>query len=263
MAGLMCGFWILDFGSHPPRRKQRETKERKKRRRKEKKRRNKKETKKKNKKTKNEEEENYSKKGPLHVRLHVVVVKRHDFHQCLKGCHLHTHSSALSGLTDNLHDVVPLTLVVEVLTNKLERVEQGGQGRLAHLTFGMKGKKRMGQPIKRFRERQRTVLRLVAASSRHDCGEDLVGLGRQNVGVLQVRVNLGEGGKRKNKRKRKRKRKKEKETKEEIKEEIKEIPTISSQMKPMVSREARLRLTLEGLLVTLFSRREIRSFHWP
>ena len=74
---------------------------------------------------------------------------------------------------------------------------------------------------------------------------------------------MGEGGKRKNKRKRKRKRKKEKETKEEIKEEIKEIPTISSQMKPMVSREARLRLTLEGLLVTLFSRREIRSFHWP
>ena len=43
--------------------------------------------------------------------------------------------STLSRLTDNLHDVVPLTLIVEVLTNELKRVVQGGQGSQAHLTL--------------------------------------------------------------------------------------------------------------------------------
>jgi len=48
---------------------------------------------------------------------------------------LNRGGSTLSSLTDNLHDVVPLTLIVEVLTNELKRVVQGGQGSLAHLTL--------------------------------------------------------------------------------------------------------------------------------
>lgn len=71
------------------------------------------------------EEVTYSEQCLLHVQVHFVVVETHDPDKTLKGADLYLRARVLSGLTDDLHDVVALALALKVLANKLERVVEG------------------------------------------------------------------------------------------------------------------------------------------
>lgn len=114
--------------------------------------------------------------GLLHVEAHVVIVEGHDAVQAAVGALLYPRVLGLGGLADDLHDVVALALVLEVVADKLERVAQGGDGGQADLGVG-----------------------LLLAGTLDDGGQDGVGVGDQ--GVAQGRVlaladeaDGGEGG---------------------------------------------------------------------
>ncbi len=71
--------------------------------------------------------------GLHHVEAHVVVVQSHDPVQTAIGALLDARVIRLGGLADDLHDVVPLALMLEVVTDELERVAQRGDGGQAHV----------------------------------------------------------------------------------------------------------------------------------
>lgn len=45
----------------------------------------------------------YSKQGRAHIRLHVLVIQRHDLHQVLQGCHAYLETAQLSHPTTPAH----------------------------------------------------------------------------------------------------------------------------------------------------------------
>ena len=59
-------------------------------------------------------------KGLLHVEPHLLIVETHDAVQAAVCTLLDARLVGLSGLADNLHDVVALTLIFEVGADKLE-----------------------------------------------------------------------------------------------------------------------------------------------
>lgn len=128
----------------------------------------------------------YRKEGPLHVRLHVVVVQGHNLDESLKGSHLDDNRLALGGLADHLHDVVSLTLVVEVLPDELQRVVERRESCQPHLTYFMRrGGKDVSKTLKeRERKRKCHSLGLVIAGAGDDSSENLVSLGSQDIGIL-------------------------------------------------------------------------------
>lgn len=54
----------------------------------------------------------YPKQCSLHVEVHLLVVQAHDLHQAFKGRDLHLNGLILSRLAHDLHDVVPLALIL-------------------------------------------------------------------------------------------------------------------------------------------------------
>ena len=74
-----------------------------------------------------------AKEGLLHVELHLVIIEAHDPIEGSEGALLNATVVGLSGLADDLHDVIALALVLEVGPYKLQRIAQGGDGREAHV----------------------------------------------------------------------------------------------------------------------------------
>ena len=73
----------------------------------------------------------------LHVESHVLVVEAHDTVETAKRALLYAGVFGLRSLADDLHDVIPLTLMLEVVADELEGVTKGGDGREAHFVVGL------------------------------------------------------------------------------------------------------------------------------
>lgn len=105
-----------------------------------------------------------TKQSLLHVEAHLLVVRAHDTVETAKGTGLDTEIVGLGSLADNLHDVIPLTLILHVGPNKVDRITQSGHGGIPHVHVG-----------------------LLATGTLDDGGEDGIRLGSQafpELGVL-------------------------------------------------------------------------------
>lgn len=60
-----------------------------------------------------------AKEGTLHVEAHVIVVETHDSVQATESTLLDARVGGLGSLAHDLHDVISLALMPEVVTNKL------------------------------------------------------------------------------------------------------------------------------------------------
>jgi len=60
----------------------------------------------------------YTINGLLHVERHLVIVELHDADQALKRDNLNLHFLALGCLTNDLHDVVSLSLTTKVFLDE-------------------------------------------------------------------------------------------------------------------------------------------------
>lgn len=55
-------------------------------------------------------EQTYPEERSLHIVLHKVVEVLHDLDEALESCHLNVGVWSLSGLADDLHDIIPFAL---------------------------------------------------------------------------------------------------------------------------------------------------------
>lgn len=63
----------------------------------------------------------------LHIEAHLFIVGTHDTVQASKSTGLNAGIVGLCSLADNLHNVIPLTLVLHVGTHEVDRITQSCQ----------------------------------------------------------------------------------------------------------------------------------------
>jgi len=73
----------------------------------------------------------------LHIEAHLVVVETHDSVQAAVCALLDAVVVGLSGLTDDLHNVVALAFVIEVGADELERVTKSSDGGISDVGVGL------------------------------------------------------------------------------------------------------------------------------
>ena len=105
----------------------------------------------------------YREQRLAHVWLHELVVEVHDLDQILQRAHLDLRVLGLSGLAYDLHDVVALGVLAEVVARELERVEQGVAGGQSDM-----------------------IAALLFAHAVHDRGQNLITLALQDFRILKT-----------------------------------------------------------------------------
>ena len=79
----------------------------------------------------------HTKQGPLHIKLHLVVVKLHDLDKTLESSHLNGYRRALGSLANDLHDIVPLAFPLKVVPDELQTVVKCLDGSPLNIHVGL------------------------------------------------------------------------------------------------------------------------------